>query len=215
MRIRIGLVDDHPMVVGGVEAALRTAGDLDIVARGGNLAAARAILERDDIDVVLLDVRLEDGNALQALAERRMRDQPAVLVMSSFKTNQYVAAARQYGAAGFLLKTVPLPALIEAIRHVATGATIFGQDQMAQTLISLTPRERTVLRLAMEGLSNKEIGARMGTSAKTAEVHLSEIYSRCGILGGRVEMVIRAAAEGWLDIQPPNQPKNARAEVPD
>jgi DNA-binding NarL/FixJ family response regulator len=209
--IRVGLVDDHPMVIGGVEAALRTAGDIEVVACGGTLAEAREILDRADLDVVLLDVRLEDGNGLAALAERKAQGRPAVLVMSSFKTSQHVAAAQQYGAAGFLLKTVPLPALIESIRHVATGATIFADDQLTKRFVALTPRERSVLQLAMEGLSNKEIGARMGTSSKTAEVHLSEIYAKHHILGGRVELVIRAAAEGWLDIQPP-PPVRPRAD---
>jgi Response regulator containing a CheY-like receiver domain and an HTH DNA-binding domain len=208
--IRVGLVDDHPMVIVGVEAALRTAGDIEVVARGGTVAEARELLDRADLDVVLLDVRLEDGNGLLALAEREARGRPAVLVMSSFKTSQHVAAARKYGAAGFLLKTVPLPALIESIRHVATGATIFADDELTQRFVALTPRERAVVQLAMEGLSNKEIGARMGTSAKTAEVHLSEIYAKHRILGGRMELVIRAAAEGWLDIQP--QPSRHRAD---
>jgi DNA-binding NarL/FixJ family response regulator len=207
LSIRIGLIDDHPMVIGGVEAALTTAEDLVVVARGGTISEARALLASDDLDVVLLDVRLEDGNGLQALAERGSRTRPAVLVMSSFKASQYVAAAGRFGAAGFLIKTVPLPALIEAIRHVAAGGTVFPQGQTDRPFVSLTPRERTVLQLAMEGLSNKEIGARMGTSGKTAEVHLSEIYAKYGILGGRVELVIRAAAEGWLDIQTPERPQ--------
>jgi two-component system nitrate/nitrite response regulator NarL len=211
--IRVGLIDDHPMVIGGVTAALETVSDLELVAQGGTLAEARALLDRDDLDVVLLDVRLEDGNALQALAERRSRTRPVVLVMSSFKTSQYVAAAWRFGATGFLLKTVPLPALVEAIRLVATGATIFDEDQLANRFVTLTPKERVVLELAMKGLSNKEIGARMGTSAKTAEVHLSEIYAKYGILAGRVELVIRAAAEGWLEIQPPARTDAARTRA--
>jgi DNA-binding NarL/FixJ family response regulator len=209
--IRIGLVDDHPMVVGGVVAALGTAPDLEVVVQGGTIGEARIILDRSDLDVVLLDVRLEDGNGLQILSERRAVSKPAVLVMSSFKTSQYVGAAQRFGAAGFLLKTVPLPALIEAIRYVAAGQTIFPDEDSSKRFVTLTPRERIALRLAMEGLSNKEIGARMGTSAKTAEVHLSEIYAKYGILGGRVELVIRAAAEGWLEIQPPDRQLPQRA----
>jgi len=140
---------------------------------------------------------------LQALAERGPGPAPAVLVVSSFKTSQYIAAATRFGAAGFLLKTVPLPALIEAIRAVAAGRTVFTADQLDQSFVALTLREREVLRWAMEGLSNKEIGARMGTSRKTVEAHLSDIYARYGILGGRVELSIRAAEEGWLDIESP------------
>ena len=109
MTVRLAIVDDHPLVTGGLTAALRTIDGIDVVAHGGTVAEARDLLTRDDLDVVLLDVRLEDGNSIQALAERGERQRPAVLVISSFETRQYVAAAARYGAAGFLLKTVPLP----------------------------------------------------------------------------------------------------------
>jgi DNA-binding NarL/FixJ family response regulator len=203
MTIRVGIIDDHPMVVGGLEAALSTMDDLEVVERGGTAAAAAATLVRDDLDVVLLDVRLQDGNGLQALAERGRRRRPAVLVVSSFVTSQYVAAAARFGAAGFLLKTVPLPALVDAIRTVAGGGLVFTQDQLQQGFVTFSPRERQILRLAMDGLSNKEIGARIGASAKTVEAHLSEVYERHEIHGGRIELSIRAAEEGWLEIEPP------------
>lgn len=203
MTISVGLVDDHPLVVGGVGAALGFVPDIEVIAHGGTVAEARAMLVRDDLDVVLLDVRLEDGNGLQALAERGQRSRPAVLVLSSFTASQYVAAATRFGAAGFLFKAAPLPALIEAIRAVAAGDSVFTSKQLAERFIALTPREREVLQLAMEGLSNKEIGARVGTSRKTVESHLTEIYRKYDILGGRVELSIRAAEQGWLEIQAP------------
>lgn len=203
VKIRVALVDDHPLVVGGFVAALATVEDLDLVAHGGTVAEARELLGRNDIDVLLLDVRLQDGNGLQALAERAAGRGPAVLVISSFTASQYVAAATRFGAAGFLFKAAPLPALIEAIRAVAAGDSVFTSRQLSERFVSLTAREREVLELAMEGRSNKEIGARIGTSRKTVEAHLSEIYRKYGILGGRVELTIRAAEEGWLEIQAP------------
>lgn len=203
MTIRIAIVDDHPMVTDGLDAALRTIDDLAVVAHGGSVAEARGLLARDDVDVVLLDVRLEDGNGIQALAERGPRTRPGVLVISSFKTSQYVAASARFGAAGFLLKTVPLQALVEAIRAVDAGRSVFTQEQLQKGFVMLTPRERSVVRLAMDGLSNKEIGTQLAMSPKTVESRLSEIYDRFGITGGRVELSHRAAEEGWLDIEPP------------
>jgi two-component system NarL family response regulator len=203
MTVRVAIVDDHPMVTDGLDAALRTIAGLAVVAHGSSVADARALLARDDLDVVLLDVRLEDGNGIQALAERGPRTRPGVLVISSFKTSQYVAASARFGAAGFLLKTVPLPALVEAIHAVADGRSVFTQDQLQKGFVLLTPRERSVVRLAMEGLSNKEIGAQLAMSPKTVESRLTEIYERFGITGGRVELSRRAADEGWLDIDPP------------
>jgi two-component system, NarL family, response regulator DevR len=203
MTIRIGIVDDHPMVATGLDAALATFHDLDVVAHAGSMSDARQLLVRDDVDVVLLDVRLEDGNGIQALAERGQRSRPAVLVISSFKTSQYVAASARFGAAGFLLKTVALPALVDAIRTVDAGGSVFTQEQLQKGYVSLAPRERDVVQLAMDGLSNKEIGTQLGMSPKTVESRLTDIYDRFGITGGRVELSRRAAEEGWLDIEPP------------
>jgi DNA-binding NarL/FixJ family response regulator len=202
--IRLAIVDDHPMVTGGLAAALATIDDLTVVDRGQTFDEARALLARDDIDVVLLDVRLEGGNGIQALAERGPRERPAVLVISSFRTSQYVAASARYGAAGFLLKTVPLPALIDAIRSAATGASVFTREQLQKGFIQLRPRDREILRLAQDGLTNKEIAGRIGASPKTVESHLTDMYQRFGVNGGRVELTRRAELEGWLDIDPPN-----------
>jgi DNA-binding NarL/FixJ family response regulator len=204
MTVRIAIVDDHPMVATGLDAALATFEDLDVVAHAGSMGDARQLLVRDDLDVVLLDVRLEDGNGIQALAERGPRSRPAVLVISSFKTSQYVAASARFGAAGFLLKTVALPALVDAIRTVHGGGSVFTQEQLQKGFVSLAPREREVVRLAMDGLSNKEIGTELGMSPKTVESRLTDIYDRFGITGGRVELSLRAAEEGWLDIEPPS-----------
>jgi two-component system response regulator DesR len=213
MTIRLAIVDDHPMVTGGLDAALSTVDDVRVVAHGASLAEARDLISRDDLDVVLLDVRLDDGNGIQALAERGTRTTPAVLVISSFKTSQYVAASARFGAAGFLLKTVPLPTLVDAIRTVAAGGSVFTQEQLQKGFVTLTPRERQIVRLAMEGRSNKEIGARIGMSPKTVESHLSGVYDRLGIAGGRIELSLRAAEEGWLDIEPP-APAGTTREAP-
>ena len=211
MTIRLAIVDDHPLVTGGLNAALGTIEGIEVVAHGGTVVAARELLARDDLDVVLLDVRLEDGNGIQALAERGPRQRPAVLVISSFKTSQYVAAASRYGAAGFLLKTVPLATLVDGIRAVAGGGSVFTREQLQKGFVTLSARERKVVRLAMEGLGNKEIAARMGASPKTVEGHLTAIFERFGIHGGRIELSLRAAEEGWLDIEPPAEPVGAAA----
>jgi len=209
MTIRLAIVDDHPLVTGGLNAALGTIEGIEVVAHGGSVVAARELLARDDLDVVLLDVRLEDGNGIQALAERGPRQRPAVLVISSFKTSQYVAAASRYGAAGFLLKTVPLATLVDGIRAVAAGGSVFTREQLQKGFVTLSARERKVVRLAMEGLGNKEIAARIGASPKTVEGHLTAIFERFGIHGGRIELSFRAAEEGWLDIEPPAEPVGA------
>lgn len=213
MSIRLAIVDDHPMVTGGLKAALATIDGIDVIAHGGSVADARQLLCREDLDVVLLDVRLEDGNGIQALAERGARVRPAVLVISSFETSQYVAAAARYGAAGFLVKTVPLPALVEGIRVVADGGSVFTREQLQKGFVTLSPRERQIVRLAMDGLGNKEIATKIGASPKTVEGHLTAIFDRYGITGGRIELSFRAAQEGWLDIEPRDERAPREAAV--
>jgi DNA-binding NarL/FixJ family response regulator len=205
--IRVGIVDDHPLVVGGLESALATCDDITVVAQASTVGEAAELLTRADLDVVLLDVRLTDGNALQALAERRPGANPAVLVISTFSSPQYIAASIRFGASGFMPKTMPLPRLLEAIRAVASGQTVYAAEQRGHPYVTLTPKEREVLRLAIDGFSNKEIGARIGTSRKTVEGHLSDIFSKYEITGGRTELSIRAATEGWLEVQPPPRPR--------
>ena len=213
MTIRLAIVDDHPMVTDGLDAALATFDDLSVVAHGSSVAEARALLVREDLDVVLLDVRLDDGNGIQALAERGPRTRPGVLVISSFKTSQYIAAASRFGAAGFLLKTVALATLVDAIRTVAGGGSVFTSEQLQKGFVTLAPRERQVVRLAMDGLSNKEIGVQLSMSPKTVESRLTEIYDRYGITNGRIELSLRAAEEGWLDIEPPAVGELRRAQA--
>jgi len=204
MTIRVALVDDHPIVVGGLEAALRSIDDIEVVDRGGTIADGRRILARDDVDVVLLDVRLPDGNGLELVAEAGDRQKPGVLILSSFESSQYVAAALRYGAMGFLLKTAPLEELVAAIRRVAAGQALFTAEQLRhgrRGLVELTSREREVVRLLLEGHSNDEIGRQVGAASSTIEKHLVHLYKRFGV-ASRTEFAIRAEREGWLDVPP-------------
>ena len=202
MTVRVAIVDDHPLVVGGLDTALSTVEDIEVVARGGDVAAARDILRRSDVDTLLLDVRLPDGNGLALLASTSDDERCPVLVLSSFETPQYVAAALRYGAQGFLLKTAPLEELVAAIRRVASGGSAFSADQLREAntrFVRLTPRERQIVDLILRGRSNEEIAGAIGASRKTVEAHLSHLYERYGI-ASRVELALRAERDGWLDL---------------
>jgi DNA-binding NarL/FixJ family response regulator len=202
MTIRVGLVDDHPVVLSGLQAALATISDLSVVATAQTLAEGRSIAARDDVDVLLVDVRLPDGNGLELVSEVSRRGHPSTIVLSSFMTSQYVAAALRFGAEGFLLKTTPLEELIAAIRRVAAGGSTFTADQLREGrrgFVALTARERELLRLVLAGRSNDEIGGDMKVSRKTVEAHMSRLYERFGV-ASRIELALRAEREGWLDF---------------
>lgn len=202
VKIRLALLDDHPVVVSGLNAALGTVEGIEVVANGGSVADGRAILARDDVDVLLLDVRLPDGNGIDLLMTPGRRERPAIIILSSFRNRQYVAAAIRFGAQGFLLKSTPLPELADAIMRVAGGGSTFTADQLREAqsgFVSLTPREREILKLMLEGKSNDEIAVRLQVSRKTVEVHLSRLYARFGAIG-RVDLALRVDHEGWLEI---------------
>lgn len=201
MTIRVALVDDHPVVLNGLAAALGTVEDIRVVARGQTLAEGKLITQRDDVDVMLLDVRLPDGSGLELVEGVSAGGRPGVILLSSFMTSQHVAAALRLGAQGFLLKTVPLEELITAIRRVAAGGSAFTADQLREGRqgVALSPRERDVLRLVLAGRSNDEIGGDLHVSRKTVEAHMSRLYERFGV-ASRVELALRAEREGWLDL---------------
>jgi DNA-binding NarL/FixJ family response regulator len=127
MTVRIGIVDDHPVVVDGLVAALGAVEGVEVVARAGTIREAESLLCRGGVDVVLMDVRLPDGNGLELLERTQGARAAAVIVLSSFEATQYVAAAIRFGAQGFLVKTTPLDVVTDAVRRVAAGGVAFGR----------------------------------------------------------------------------------------
>jgi DNA-binding NarL/FixJ family response regulator len=204
MTVRIGIVDDHPVVVGGLAAALDAVEGLEVVARAGTIRDAEGLLARDGLDVILMDVRLPDGNGLELLERTGGTRTAAVIVLSSFEATQYVAAAVRFGAQGFLVKTAPLDEVVEAVRRVAAGGSAFSAVQLREGVkgpVQLRPRERDVLRRVLAGQSNDEIATGLQTSRKTVEKNLSQLFQRFGV-ASRLELGLRAEREAWLEIEP-------------
>jgi DNA-binding NarL/FixJ family response regulator len=212
--IRVAIVDDHPVVAEGTAAILRGQPDLDVVGVATSIGPARAsgLLDPRTVDVVLLDLRLGADSGLGLLAGRSPTapagrgasgELPAVIVLTAYDYPQYVEAALQLGAAGFVLKTAPLSDLVEAIRRVAAGGLAFAV-RPGSTTVRLTRREHDVVRLVAEGRTNDEIGATLGIGTKTVETHLARLFERLGV-GSRTELATRAVREGWLDVPWPNR----------
>lgn len=204
LTVRILLVDDHPVVLDGLEGGLAREADLMVVARAATVAQARSILDRLAIDIVLVDIRLPDGSGLELLAESTgTTDTPAWIVLSSFETPQYLAAALSLGAAGYLLKTAPTAEVVVAIRTAAGGGTAFTAAQLAAArgsgTVFLSAVDRGIVRGVLTGRSNDEIASQVGLSTRTIEAHLTRLYARVGV-ASRTELALRADREGWLDL---------------
>lgn len=204
--IRVGIIDDHPVVGEGTAALLRTQPDLEVLGVAVSLDAAHrsGLIDGAVVDVLLLDIRLGSESGLRLLSDDAIRGSshpPAVIVLTAYDYPQYADAALGLGAAGFVLKTAPLAELVDAIRRVAAGGLAFAVRPQRAGRPHLTPREHGVVRLVAEGRSNDEIGVALGIGSKTVETHLSRIFERFGV-ASRAELAARAVREGWLDVPP-------------
>jgi DNA-binding NarL/FixJ family response regulator len=211
-------------VVGeGTAAILRAQPDIDVVSVAPSLETAReaGLFDRKRVDVVLLDIRLGADSGLRALSQvaagasgaagagapsrtppfGEPGERPAIIVLTAYDYPQYAEAALRLGAAGFVLKTAPLPELVDAIRRVAAGGLAFSVRPTSAGLARLSPREHDVVRLVADGRTNDEIGSALQIGSKTVETHLARLFERLGV-ASRTELAIRAVREGWLDVPP-------------
>lgn len=197
------VVDDHPLVLDGLRQAIAEAPDLALLHSAGTLTGALAVLS-DPADVVICDIRLGDESGFELLVHAaELACPPAFLMISSFESPQYLHAAQRLGAAGFVLKTAPTSAILDAVRRIAAGGSAYDIRLMrgAQAWRPLTGRERNVVAGVVAGRSNDEIGSDLGISRKTVEVYLSRLFARSGAQS-RTELAVLAERERWLDVPP-------------
>lgn len=192
--IRVAVVDDHPLVREGTAAIVARADDMEISGVAGSLEELRPMLAHP-VDVLLLDLRLGQESGFDLLRDATS-PMPAVVVLTSYDYPQYADAALRLGAAGFVVKTAPTSELLDAIRRAASGGLAFGVRP--GNGVTLSGREREVMRLVVDGASNDEIGARLRISSRTVESHLRRLFERLDV-ASRTELAARAIREGWLE----------------
>lgn len=202
--VRLLLVDDHPVVLGGLVAALAPRAEVEVVRQATTLAEAKVALASTPVDVALVDVRLPDGSGFELLQwATSMQRPPAFLMLTTFTTPQYVATAIQLGAKGYLLKTSPTDEIIDAISRLSRGGLAFMTDGNGDgpevSPPSFTPRDREIITGLLQGQTNKGLSADLGISQKTVEWHLGRLFQRLGVQS-RTELVATVQREGWLDF---------------
>jgi DNA-binding NarL/FixJ family response regulator len=197
--VRVAVVDDHPVVRTGTAAIIDGADGMVLAGTAATLEEARPLLDRETVDVLLLDLRLGQEFGLDALAGGG-ETLPAIVVVTSYDYPQYVDAALRLGAVGYILKTAPVQDLLDAIRRAAAGKLSFDV-RPTNGAAHLSPRERQVVAAVIDGRSNDEIASRLGISPKTVESHLRRLFERLDV-ASRTELATRAIRDGWLEVPP-------------
>ncbi|MDE3074747.1 MAG: response regulator transcription factor [Chloroflexota bacterium] len=200
--LRLLLVDDHKIVRMGLREVFATAPWLRVVGEAESVAGAIAEADRHSPDVVLMDLRLPDGDGVQACrAIRAAHPQTQVLILTSFNDSDALFAAIKAGAAGYLLKRSEPERLIEAVQTVAAGGSLLDSEvtkpvfdflrdaaglQPRDPLGELTPQEQRILPLLADGRTNREIAAALSLSPYTVKAHVGHILEKLH-LSRRVE----------------------------
>lgn len=188
--IRLLIVDDHPVVRGGLRGMLAGHVDIEVVGEAGNGAEALARAVALHADVVLMDLRMPEMGGVEAI--RRLRESaPAVrvLVLTTYDTDDDVLPAIEAGATGYLLKDAPREELIRAVRAAYQGDAVLSPS-VARRLVgqvrkpaqeTLSQRELDVLRLIADGEGNREAANKLFISESTVKTHLLHIYEKLGV----------------------------------
>ena len=206
-RIRLALVDDHPSILGSIAGAAATSEDLEVVGTARTLPGAVALAGPDAPvrpDVVLADIQLAGEAEGLRLLERLGPGGPPILFLTSFDQPALLRAAFDRGAAGYLVKTAEVETILDAVRTVARGGTVFSASALRAVRSAPrrpSDRELDVLRLVCAGASNDEAAMRLGLSEKTVESHLRRLFDRYGVLS-RTELAVLAVREGWVGEAP-------------
>lgn len=205
---RLLLVDDHPLFLDGVGAALAGDTDIEIVGQAGSVAEACALTAELAPDVVLMDLGLPDGSGIDATQQiRAAHPDVRVLVMTMSSQDDAVVAAMRAGARGFVVKGAGRDELIHAVRTVAAGGAVFSPtvaDRLGAFFVGsssepafpqLSEREREVLELLARGLDNRRIARELFLSDKTVRNHVSAILGKLEA-GNRGDAIQRARRAG-------------------
>lgn len=193
--VRVFLVDDHEVVRRGLIDLLGTDSDLDVIGEAGSVAEAMTRIPALQPDVAVLDVRLPDGNGIELCRDLLSRlPDLRCLMLTSFTSDEAMLDAILAGASGYVVKDIKGMELAQAIKEVGSGRSLLdnraaaalmarlrGEGDHADPLSGLTEQERVLLDLLGEGLTNKQIAARMFLAEKTVKNYVSRLLAKLGM----------------------------------
>jgi NarL family two-component system response regulator LiaR len=217
-KLKVLIADDHPAFCLGLQKLMREDSEMEPVGIAANGEEAIRLAKELLPDVVVMDIAMPKLNGIEA-TRRIKQDFPmiSVLVLSAYGYSPYVFSALDAGAAGYLLKNVPLRELLNAIRAVRIGEAVLDReiaDKVLRNLVKgrqggggkrtqLNPREMEVLGLGAKGLTNDEIADKLTLSPRTVQTHFTHIFNKLGV-ASRLEAILYALREGWFVLDKPS-----------
>jgi two-component system, NarL family, response regulator len=202
---RILIVDDHVVVRLGLRSMIESEPGMTVANEASNGVEALEMYKQDRVDLVLMDLRMSRMGGVEAIKAIREHDPQAhILVLTTYDGDENIYRALQAGAQGYLLKDVPKEEFVLAIRKVSQGDYYIPQQvaaKLAQRLPTgqLSPREMDVLKLIVAGLSNKEIGERLGVSESTVKNHVNSLLAKLHVQD-RTQAVTTALKRGIVSL---------------
>jgi len=216
-KIKVLLAEDHIVVREGIRGLIQGEEDMEVVGEAGDGEEVVELVSQVQPDVVLMDIAMPKVNGIEAT--RRIKESHpfvAVLVLTAYDSEEFIFALVEAGAAGYLLKNVRSRGLLNGIRavydgesvlHPAVAHKIFSHLQLEkvkparpESTVTLTQRELEVLKLGMQGLSNKEVAKELSLGVRTIQTHWRNIFNKLGV-SSRTEAIICGLEKGWIVLE--------------
>ena len=216
-KIRLLIADDHAVLRDGMCQLLSQYPDLEVVGAAANGMEALRLTEDLSPDVVLMDIVMPELDGIEATRRiKAVRPATAILPLTAYDDERYVVGLLQAGAAGYILKSATTGEIVEAIRTVYAGESVLhpaatvrllsralhspAQLSRNQGSATLTERELDILKLAAQGIRNRDIAASLSLSLPTVKAHLTNIFNKMGV-ASRTEAALEALRRGWIQLQ--------------
>lgn len=223
-KISVLLAEDHELVRQGIRQFLEREADMEVVGEAGDGKEAIKLAVELQPDVIVMDIAMPELNGIEATRQiKQIQPRTIILILTAYDYEEYIFPILEAGAAGYLLKDMSGSKFVEAVRTVYKGESVL-HPAIARKLVErfrdmdvkegrqkradiLTERELKVLKMAAQGMSNKEIGNELFLSVHTVESHFGNIFSKLGMYS-RVEAVLEALRRGWFTLGDISQSSN-------
>jgi DNA-binding NarL/FixJ family response regulator len=212
MAITLVLVDDHPIILQGLQRLFERDGEFEVIRSCAGGDEALDAVRTTPPDVLVLDLKMQDRHGLDVLRALRSehRECPTVILTAAMRDDE-IAQALELGVSGIVMKESPPSALVDCVRAVHHGKRSIDRDILDRAAhgirkrpspgvtgpTALTPRELEIVRLVAQGLRNKELAARLSITEGTVKIHLHNVYDKLGV-DGRLELVLCAQQRGLV-----------------